>query len=75
MLLFSPNMFSIVSEFDVLDFDPILSDVHSPVSLSLHTKGTPGLIPNTLNDVTVEDCEANTVVRPRCSRENEQFFL
>ena len=35
----SPNMFKVISDFNILDFDPILRDIHSPVSLSLCTKG------------------------------------
>ena len=38
-VLMSPELFVNVSTFDILNFDPLLSDVHKPVTFSLSCTG------------------------------------
>jgi hypothetical protein len=65
-------MFKVISDFNILDFDPILGDIHSPVSLSLCTKGQFDSLP--LDESDDENCEVNTLIKPRWIRENAQTF-
>ena len=41
--LMSSKLFSLVKEFEIQDFDPLLSDVHNPIHITLQSSVTPNI--------------------------------
>lgn len=64
--IMSPELFSYVSDFEILPFDPLLSDVHNGITVNFISKP--------LKHHIVEN-EVNSVQKPKWVNENRDLFV
>ena len=64
--ILSSNVFQFVCEFEVMNFDPMLSDVHSPMHISFCVKETKNL--NFSNDVSTSSNVNKNVIKWKSER-------
>ena len=64
--ILSSNVFQFVNEFEVMNFDPMLSDVHSPIHISFCVKETENL--NFSNDVSTSSNVNKNVIKWKSER-------
>ena len=74
-VIMSPELFPGIHSFDVLDFDPLLSDIHCPVAFTINVQSQVNvMLPNEVNSTTDAHSEQNSTF-PTWKSESRLEFL
>ena len=71
--ILSSNVFPLVNEFEVMNFDPMLSDVHSPIHISFCVKETENV--NFSNDVSTSSNVNKNFIKWKSERKEDYVDL
>jgi hypothetical protein len=68
----SPELFPRFKKFDVLDFDPMLSDCHNPIYLAIVCKQMNSYVPDT---VVNENVDVTVITKPIWNKDKTDIFI